>query len=65
MNLIINGETHDMSVETIDEVVEHFGLQQGLVVAEVNGIVIERNEWENTTVTEGMRIELVHFVGGG
>ncbi|WLR60513.1 sulfur carrier protein ThiS [Guptibacillus hwajinpoensis] len=65
MTLLVNGEQHDLEVTTLKEVVTHFGLQEGLVVTEVNGTIIDRSEWIDTEVKEGMKIELVHFVGGG
>ncbi|MFK3958460.1 sulfur carrier protein ThiS [Guptibacillus hwajinpoensis] len=65
MTLLVNGEQHDLEVATLKEVVTHFGLQEGLVVTEVNGTIIDRSEWSDIEVKEGMKIELVHFVGGG
>ncbi|WP_096201248.1 sulfur carrier protein ThiS [Bacillus sp. FJAT-45350] len=65
MELIINGEVENIDVTTLDEVVKHYGLEQNLVVTEVNGSIIDRSQWESTSVEPGMKIELVHFVGGG
>lgn len=65
MNLIINGELHQLHVRTLAEVVAHFELQPHLVVTEVDGEIIDRSEWEQTEVKENMKIELVQFVGGG
>ncbi|TKD70111.1 sulfur carrier protein ThiS [Pseudalkalibacillus hwajinpoensis] len=65
MNLLINGETYHLDVTTLKEVVTYFGLQEGLVVTEIDGKIIDRSKWLNTKVEDGMTIELVHFVGGG
>ncbi|KMM37835.1 sulfur carrier protein ThiS [Guptibacillus hwajinpoensis] len=65
MNLLINGEPYHLEVTTLKEVVSSFGLQEGLVVTEIDGTIIDRSKWANTNVEEGMKIELVHFVGGG
>ncbi|RBW70564.1 sulfur carrier protein ThiS [Bacillus taeanensis] len=65
MKLIINGEEKQLSVQTLQDVVEHFGLQEGFVVTEVDGEIIDRNNWNSKSLVEGMQIELVHFVGGG
>lgn len=65
MNLLINGETYLLDVTTLKEVVTYFGLQEGLVVTEIDGKIIDRSKWLNTKVEDGMTIELVHFVGGG
>jgi len=65
MELIINGELVTLDVHYLDEIVKHYGLDKNLVVMEVDGLIIDRSEWETTTVQAGMKIELVHFVGGG
>lgn len=65
MRLRINGDLHDLEVSTLKDIVKHFGLQEGLVVTEVDGAIIDRANWSDTNVQEGMEIELVHFVGGG
>jgi len=65
MTLVINGEKHELDVGTLFDVVSHFKLEEGLVVAEVDGKIVEREQWERVNVKDGMTIELVHFVGGG
>ncbi|QHA92562.1 sulfur carrier protein ThiS [Bacillus sp. N1-1] len=65
MRLQINGDKHDLDVVTLKDVVNHFGLQEGLVVTEVDGTIIDRSNWNDINVQDGMEIELVHFVGGG
>ncbi|KGA96830.1 thiamine biosynthesis protein ThiS [Alkalihalobacillus alcalophilus ATCC 27647 = CGMCC 1.3604] len=65
MELTINGKKHELNVMTLEEVVSHFELESHLVVTEVNGKIIERDEWAKTKVEAGTEIELVHFVGGG
>ncbi|WP_078552843.1 sulfur carrier protein ThiS [Bacillus alkalicellulosilyticus] len=65
MQLTVNGDQVELDVTTLEDVVKHYGLEQNLVVTEVNGEIIDRSEWSNTAVEAGMKIELVHFVGGG
>ncbi|WP_062046391.1 sulfur carrier protein ThiS [Bacillus sp. JCM 19034] len=65
MRLMINGEEHNLSVQTLEEVVAHYKLESQLVVTEVNGEIIDRSDWSKTEVQDGMKIELVQFVGGG
>ncbi|GAE24779.1 sulfur carrier protein ThiS [Halalkalibacter wakoensis JCM 9140] len=65
MQLVINGEEHNVDVSTLEDVVSHFELEPHLVVTEVDGEIIERVNWAVTEMKEGMRIELVQFVGGG
>ncbi|MFC0473539.1 sulfur carrier protein ThiS [Halalkalibacter kiskunsagensis] len=65
MRLLINGEEHNVEVSTLEEIVSHFDLEPHLVVTEVEGRIIERANWSEKKLHEGMRIELVQFVGGG
>lgn len=66
MELIINGKKETLTnVRTLEDVVAHFNLQKGLVVTEVDGEIIDRTKWSTTEISSGMKIELVHFVGGG
>ncbi|WP_078428813.1 sulfur carrier protein ThiS [Alkalihalobacterium alkalinitrilicum] len=65
MELYINGETVELEVKTLIDIVKHYGLEKDLVVTEVNGEIVDRSNWEDTMVEPGMKIELVHFVGGG
>lgn len=66
MELIINGKKEQLTnVKTLEDVVRHFDLQKSLVVTEVDGEIIDRAKWASTEVVSGMKIELVHFVGGG
>ncbi|HHY22054.1 MAG TPA: sulfur carrier protein ThiS [Bacilli bacterium] len=63
--LKINGEEKTIDARTVSDVVAHYGLEKNLVVVELDGQIIERNDWEATAIENGMTIELVHFVGGG
>lgn len=65
MELIINGEARKVSSATLEQLAEELGLANKLVVAEIDGQIIEKDEWPHTDLKEGMKIELVHFVGGG
>ncbi|MEB1807644.1 MAG: sulfur carrier protein ThiS [Bacillaceae bacterium] len=65
MELYVNGETVELEASTLADIVKHYGLEKNLVVTEVNGEIIDRSNWEATVVEPGMKIELVHFVGGG
>ncbi|OIJ20266.1 thiamine biosynthesis protein ThiS [Anaerobacillus alkalidiazotrophicus] len=65
MNVIINGEKRELQLETLKDVIEHFHLDENLVVTEVNGEIVDCEERANTLLQEGMRIEIVQFVGGG
>ena len=67
--LKINGrEKHfgnELMPETLMELLDHMEIHHATVVAEIDGEVIERNEFTQTPLTAGQTIELVRFVGGG
>lgn len=65
MKIIVNGEQLNSKSLSLYELVVEYELISQLVVAEVDGDIIDRSHWEETMLQEGMRIELVHFVGGG
>ncbi|MCM3635839.1 MULTISPECIES: sulfur carrier protein ThiS [Paenibacillus] len=65
MELIINGKVQQLEAKTIKDVVEHFGLSSKPIVVEADGVVLVSEQWVDTAVKPGMKIELVHFVGGG
>lgn len=65
MELVINGERQVLEVSTIMDVIEHYGLTAKSIIAEVDGSILQQEEWVDARVKPGMRIELVHFVGGG
>ncbi len=66
MKLIVNGDEQVLeNVKVLSDLVTVYKLDDKLVVAEVDGQVIDRSEWGGFSISEGMTIELVHFVGGG
>lgn len=67
--LKINGTERQFSGDelpgTLAELLEHMKINQATVVAEINGTVVPRGEFDTTPVRPGQAIELVRFVGGG
>jgi len=62
----INGETRDLADEaTLGDLVGVLSLAPERVAIELNHRVVRRTEWASTTLEDGDRIEIVHFVGGG
>lgn len=47
------------------DVVALFARRPEVVVAELNGAIVDRKLWADTALSEGDRVELVTFVGGG
>jgi thiamine biosynthesis protein ThiS len=65
MNLTINGENQVVSTETLGALVERLGMKPDRVAIELNREIVPRDQWPQTPLREGDRLEIVHFVGGG
>jgi thiamine biosynthesis protein ThiS len=65
MNLTINGEIQVSSAETLGALVEGLGMKPDRVAIELNREIVPREQWPQTPLHDGDRLEIVHFVGGG
>ncbi|MDC3418060.1 sulfur carrier protein ThiS [Aquibacillus salsiterrae] len=67
MNVIVNGEHVEIpkNVATVSNLLQHFELDQKVVIVEWNATILEKADHQETRVSDGDRIEIVHFVGGG
>ena len=66
--LKINGETKIFYAglpETLTALLEQLKIDAATVVAEIDGNIIERKVFAETSLSEGQSIELIRFVGGG
>ena len=69
MNLKINGETKTIKTSDADcpleGLLEDLGYKPQLVVVELNGIIINPQNWVSTKIKDGDCLEVVTIVGGG
>jgi thiamine biosynthesis protein ThiS len=68
MKLQINGEekTFESALGfTLAALVETLGMKPDRVAVELNRDIVPRDRWANTMLSDGDRLEVVHFVGGG
>lgn len=67
MEVIINGDKLELpnTVETVSGLLEHFDLNQKVVIVEQNESILEKQAHSETKVNDGDKFEFVHFVGGG
>ena len=65
MNVTINGETKICSAETLGALVARLGMKPDRVAIELNREIVPREQWPQTALHDGDRLEIVHFVGGG
>lgn len=62
----VNGENRNVADHsTLSDLVDELSLAPARIAIELNGEVIRRNNWTETVLSEGDRLEVVHFVGGG
>jgi sulfur carrier protein len=62
----INGESRDLSDGThLAGLIQSLGIRPETVVSEVNLKIIQATERVQTKLSEGDRVELIQFVGGG
>ena len=62
----LNGESREVrDRSTLNDLVSELSLAPARIAIELNHLVVRRDQWAETTLAEGDRIEIVHFVGGG
>lgn len=67
LKLILNGQSVELGGEhiSVKDLLERYDLSNKIVVVEVNEKIVDKTQYSHFTLLEGVRIELVHFVGGG
>jgi thiamine biosynthesis protein ThiS len=66
MKLQINGEDESYTAPlSLSELISQMGLKADRVAVELNLQIVPRDQWQQTNLSEGDRLEIVHFVGGG
>ncbi len=68
LTLVLNGQSRTFILSqspNLESLVTELGLKGDRVAVEHNGEIVSRANWAQTILTEGDRLEVVHFVGGG
>ena len=66
MKLVLNGESQTFETPlTLAALIEKLGMKSDRVAIELNRNIVPREQWPQTQLSEGDRLEIVHFVGGG
>ena len=66
MRLFINGAERSFCDHlSLAQVIEQLGMKEDRVAVEVNREIVSRVQWAETSLKDGDRLEVVHFVGGG
>ena len=66
MKIVVNGEEREVGEgATVGDLVARLEVAPERVAVELNREVVRRARWAQTRLSEGDRVEIVHFVGGG
>jgi len=62
----LNGETKELAEGlSLEELLAQLNLAPERLAVELNREVVRRADWPRVKLSEGDRVEIVHFVGGG
>jgi sulfur carrier protein len=66
MHIIVNGEERAFSgLTSISALIDALGLDGRKLAIERNLEIVPRSVYDQTPLSDGDRIEIVHFIGGG
>lgn len=66
LTILVNGNRTDIAEGSgIGDLIKSLGLETDRVAVELNQRIVRRVDWGSTTISEGDKVEIVHFVGGG
>lgn len=66
MKVRLNGQERDLPEgATLGDLVRTLGLEPSRIAVERNGQVVPKARYDAEVLSEGDRLEIVHFVGGG
>ena len=69
MHFVLNGQSREFPQlapgANLQDLITDLNLKGDRVAVEHNGTIVPRVEWPHTGLSEGDRLEVVHFVGGG
>ncbi len=67
MNLTVNGRDVQLpeGVTTVRDLLDHFKLNKEMAIVELNQSILDKTTRDEAALSDGDRIEIVQFVGGG
>lgn len=66
IEIVVNGTPRKVAQgTTILTLLEALAIKPDRVAVELDRVIIKAPRWPETTLNDGARIEIVHFVGGG
>lgn len=62
----LNGKEQEINLDsTVEEVIQKLELKNSMFVAELNMNIVQKNDYLNTILKDGDKLEVVTFFGGG
>lgn len=65
VKILLNGEDRQVAASTVLALIDEIGLDGRKVAVERNLEIVPRSQYLATDLSDGDRLEIVHFVGGG
>jgi len=66
VTIVVNGETKEYSEElTLLEMMTDLNIADKVMAAAVNMNIVKQEIWDKHRLTDGDKVELLDFVGGG
>ena len=66
MKIQLNGQEREVEAPlSLSQLVQQLNMKEDRVAVELNRDIVPREDWPQTLLSEGDRLEIVHFVGGG
>ena len=66
MRILLNGEQAETADgATVETLLQQLGISRERVAVELNADIVPKAGYEKQLLSDGDKIEIVHFVGGG
>lgn len=66
MTIVVNGESRECADGiTLLSLMSDLNIKVKIMAAAINMEVVKKDEWSEKILSDGDRVELLHFVGGG
>jgi thiamine biosynthesis protein ThiS len=66
VEIVLNGKKQDVRVgETVEQLIQQLGFDARWLLAELNGVPLQRVQFSSIVLSSGDRLELVRPVAGG
>ena len=66
MQIVLNGDSIETADGcTVETLLQQLGISRERVAVELNADIVPKSGYEKQLLSDGDKIEIVHFVGGG